>query len=223
MVNRYLTIILIFGLISSSSIALADSSGWYVAADVGQSKFTGTGDLRTSATPENNTDTGYRFSAGYQFNSYLGLEAGYANFGQATGTNTYLGNHPLIVPCGASCLLAYDVTANSTLKTHAWTLIVVGTYPLSKYWSISARAGGIDTRSELNTEYTPYSSAGGQPYSRSLTSTNWDGTYGLSLNWLFADHWAARLSWDKYVDLGDSSNMGTYSVNLASLGIIYRF
>ncbi len=227
MVNRNLIIILIFGLISPSSIALADNSGWYVAADAGQSKFTGTGDLNSAnyAPITNTTDTGYRLNAGYQFNQYFGLEAGYVDFGQVTGNASYIGSYPPpgSNTCGLLCQFSYDVNLN--LKTHGWTLVLTGTYPFDDGWSISARAGEIDAHSELNIGVVPLPpyQAGEQPYSQNLSNTNWEGTYGLSLNWLFADHWAARLNWDRYTNLGNDSSVGHYNVNLASLGIVYRF
>jgi OmpA-OmpF porin, OOP family len=213
-------------LIFSLSATLADSDGWYVAADAGQSDFTGTADLNSAdyAPILSNTDSGYRLSAGYQFNQYFGLEVGYADFGRVNGNGSVVGPPPPgLSSCGYLCPMSYDVNLN--LKTHGWTLAFIGSYPFNEEWSISARVGEIDAHSELNIDDVPIPpyETGEQPYSESFTSTNWRGAYGLSLNWLFAERWAARLSWDRYVNLGNNNNIGSYDVNLASLGIVYRF
>jgi OmpA-OmpF porin, OOP family len=227
MIMRLLTSILFLGLIILSTAASADSNGWYLAVDAGQSRFSGTGDLNSvNYAPITDTkDTGYRFSGGYQFNQYFGLEAGYVDFGQVAGNATYIGPFPPpgSNTCGLLCQFSYGVSSN--LKTHGWTLVFTGTYPFDSVWSISARAGEIDAHSDLNIGVVPLPpyQAGEQPYSQNFSNTNWAGTYGVSLNWLFADHWAARLSWDRYADLGNDSNIGRYNVNLASLGIVYHF
>lgn len=223
---RQCIVILIVGLVFLPVTVLAENSGWYLAADAGQSNFTGTADLSTAyyASPSNNTDTGYRLNAGYQFNPYFGLEAGYVDFGQVTGNRAIVGPPPPgLYSCGYLCPMSYDVNLN--LKSHGWTLVATGTYPFNDQWSISARIGEIDAHSELNLDDVPIPpyGAGEQPYTESFTSTDWHGTYGVSLNWSFTKDWALRLGWDKYINLGNNESTGSYDVNLASLGIVCRF
>lgn len=206
------------------AVALADNSGWYVAADAGQSNFIGTGDVPSLVSVHfTSASSGYRLSSGYQFNTYLGIEVGYVDLGQVTGSTYFVtplnGPGPLCVPCQFS----YDI--NATLKGRGWTFELTGTYPITNNWFVFARAGVIDARSEVDAYYTPISpwEATEQPFDLNHVSTDWDSTYGLGVDWSFAEHWAARLSWDRYSSLGQSGITGTYSVNLASLGIMYRF
>ncbi|MGH8312680.1 MAG: outer membrane beta-barrel protein [Gammaproteobacteria bacterium] len=203
----------------SSSTAQAANVGWYVAADAGQSRFTNMDTYGSPIFPDSfsSTDTGYRLSAGYQIDPYFGVEAGYVHFGEVTGSNTYLGG-PI---CPLFCS-SYGVNAN--LKTHGWALELVGAYPFNARWAIFARAGEIGADSELTVNYTPI-----PPYyctfceNASTTSTDVDVTYGLGVRWSFARHWAARLSWDRYVSLAYKLPMRGFNVNLTSIGVVYDF
>ena len=60
-----------------SSSALADSSGLYVGGNLGASVY----DTR-DAGHENANDLAWGLHAGYAFNRYLAVEAGYQNFGK---------------------------------------------------------------------------------------------------------------------------------------------
>ena len=215
--------------------ASADNSGWYIAADAGQSHYTGLGDVSGIITTFNANGTGYRLTAGYQFNLNWGLEASYVDLGQASGNGT--GNVYGVPPLGCDIVCVFD-QYNVKLMTHGWAFAVTGTYPFLNRWSVFVRVGIIDARSELDINNTPI------PPNTSATSTNLKSTYGLGVNWSFVDHWALRLGWDRYANLGDSSgtspyflvvnpgnstfqyccsSTGTYNVNLVSLGIVYSF
>ncbi|MGA9852204.1 MAG: outer membrane beta-barrel protein [Gammaproteobacteria bacterium] len=224
-------VILAAGLIFLPAIALADNSGWYIAADIGQSHFPNLAAPAAqffnpyTATYTNN-DTGYRLTAGYQFNSYWGLEASYVALGESGATDNIVVNQTVLglgsLSCGYLCSTDYNV--NAKLKAHGWTVAVTGTYPFTDKWAVFGRAGVIDARVELDVNEIP--DGGGVPGTPSETnssSMNWKGTYGLGASWAFVENWALRLDWDRYANLGDNSKTGTYNVNLASLGIVYRF
>lgn len=195
MIPAWLLGVAIFvGTVLSSSAAFAANAHWYVAAGVGQSRFSGI-EAYNPISPNSfgDTDTGYRLSLGYQFNPYLGVEASYVLLGQVTGnssTFTGSGGGPT---CGLPCMQSYDTSA--ALKTHGWSLEVTGTYPFNNHWAIYARLGGIKAYSELNFDFTPTPPYYYPPASTtSKTSRDTDVTYGLGVRWLFTDHWAVRLS-----------------------------
>lgn len=206
-------------------VALANNSGWYVAADVGQSHFTGN-EYPTNTffthVPFTDTDSGYRLAAGYQFNSYWGLEAGYLDLGQITGKEDYVNpGH-----CTLFCFAPSSYYINENFKSHGWSIEFTGTYLFNEHWSVFAHAGAIDARSDSNVYYTPIPpyESGEQPFNTSYDSTNWGSIYGFGVNWVFADKWGVRLSWDRYSNLGNNDNFaGTYSVNLATLGVVFWF
>ncbi|MDE2070511.1 MAG: outer membrane beta-barrel protein [Gammaproteobacteria bacterium] len=201
------------------SAARAANAGWYAAVDAGQSRFTNIATYRNPVYPDSlgSTDAGYRLGGGYQFNSYFGLEASYVHLGGVTGSYTNPGS-------GFCGLCAQSYIVNGELKTHGWTLELVGAYPFNDRWAIFARAGEIEADSELNADYTPI-----PPYyclfceNSSVTSSDVDVTYGMGVRWSFTQHWAARLSWDRYVSLGYKLPVDGFNINLAAIGIVYQF
>ena len=213
-------IAILTGEIFLSPAVLANNTGWFVAADAGQSRFTNIGPYGSPVYPDsfNSTDNSYRLASGYWLNPYFGLEAGYVHFGAVTGSYMNPGS-PI---CGIVCAESYIV--NADLKTHGWILELVGAYPFNARWAIFARAGEIAADSELNANYTPIA-----PYyclfceNTSTTSSDVDVTYGMGLRWSFANHWAARLSWDRYVSLGYKLPVDGFNINLASIGVVYEF
>lgn len=223
--NKWQRITILFaGLMFLPWAVLADNGDWYVAADVGQSRLTG-GDIKSSFGPViRSTDTaiGYRWAAGYQVTSYWRVEGSYIDLGQVTG------NGAIVFPsggvtCGLPCEYSYN--ENAKLKAHGWAIAISGAYPINDRWSVFARAGAIDARSELDAHYTPIPpwAAIEQPFDTSSAGTSWDNTYGFGVNWSFTDSWSIRFNWDRYSSLGDNGSVSTFSVNLTSLGIVYRF
>ena len=205
-------------------IASAAGSGWYLAADRGQAHFA---DIAAQPDPfvfkipiivgfessssASTQHTGFRLTGGYQFNQYWGLEASYVSLGQATINNNYIDPTDQHV-----------VTAEVKNRAHGWVLAGTGTYPFNDQWSAFARIGAIDGYLEQDVSlinvclgcYTPPTS---------VSSTAWKVTYGVGVNWSFAHHWIVRLGWDQYRNLGNSNTTGEYTVNLDSIGIVYRF
>ncbi len=203
-------------------IASAAGSGWYLAADRGQAHFA---DIAVQTNPSvfqipvssfvsssaSTQHSAFRLTGGYQFNRYWGLEASYVSLGQATINNNY------IDPTDATI-----TTAEVQNRAHGWVLAGTGTYPFNDQWSVFARIGAIDGYLEQDLSiivngcpgcYTP----------TSVSSTAWKATYGVGVNWSFAHHWIVRLGWDQYRNLGNSNTTGEYTVNLDSIGIVYRF
>jgi OmpA-OmpF porin, OOP family len=208
--------ILFVGIAVLPMAAIADGSGAYISGDLGQSHFSGVAaQANTEASnmallgmPFTDTytdnDTGYRLSIGYQFDRYWAMEASYVNFGQA------------------------DININSTspamssdtkLKAHGWVIAATGSAPISDTWAVFVRLGAIDGHVEKDVITTGFDTP---TIESSTSSTDWRATYGAGLSWSFAPNWSARLGWDQYRHLGNSS-MGENNVNLASIGIVYLF
>src|SRR4051812_3102838 len=78
--------------IMATPLASADDTGWYVGANVGQSRATidnaritsglQAGGLGTSSITNDDRDLAYKIYSGYQFNRYFALEGGYFDLGQ---------------------------------------------------------------------------------------------------------------------------------------------
>ncbi|MDE2080294.1 MAG: OmpA family protein [Burkholderiales bacterium] len=112
-----------------------DDSYFYGGASVGQSRariddpgitasLLGAG-LATTTMSHHQRDTGFKVFGGYQFNRYLGLEAGYFNLGKFGFTST-------TVPAG---------TLDGQIKLQGLNLDLVGTLPLTERLSAIGRVG----------------------------------------------------------------------------------
>ncbi len=85
--------------------------------------------LSTSSTLVDDKSTGYKLFGGYQFNRYLGVEAGYFNLGKFGFTSD-------TAPAG---------TLDGRVKLQGFNLDLVGTLPLSERWSVLGRVGAQTT------------------------------------------------------------------------------
>jgi len=206
-VGKRLISLLAFSLAALPLPAMADDSGWYAAADLGQAHYnegnvapSGLCSFPPFCTTFSNVklnDTGYRLSGGYQFDARWGLEAGYAGFGEAS--ETVFVRYPLS--------FIYD----AQVKAHGWVVDGTGSLPLGEGWSITGRLGMIDGHVET------------QAARVGSSATRWRPTLGGSLDWTLTGELGLRLNFDHYRGLGDSATTGEYSVNLITIGVVYRF
>jgi OmpA-OmpF porin, OOP family len=204
--------ILVIAIAILPMVANADNSGVYVSGDVGQSHFSGIsgqtnnmsllGMAYTDTYTDN--DTGYQLGIGYQFDRYWGIEASYVNFGQA---NMNINS------------ISTNVSSDTKLKAYGWVIAATGSAPISDNWAVFVHLGAIDGHVEKDVNNTGIDTP---TVEYSTTSTDWRATYGAGISWSFASNWSARLGWDQYRHLGNSS-IGENNVNLASIGVIYMF
>jgi long-chain fatty acid transport protein len=89
--------------------------GWYGGLNFGQSKYRG-----VDADSANTRTEGWKVYAGYQFNKYLGVEGGYINLNDTTGTSG---------------------TVSTNIDTDAWALAAVVSYPLTDKLSVMGKLG----------------------------------------------------------------------------------
>lgn len=240
----------------SPAVAFATQPGWYMALDGGQAHYTGIAGTAAqwlamppasslpldvsnpifiggvSVDRHENNDTGYRLSVGYQFNPYLGLEAGYVHLGSvdASGGGSY-GEGPVCFPPPGVCTFAIVVNvpyrSTATLAVHGWDLVATGSWPISTQWSLFAQLGAFDARTRVDMESAPQDAAdaaatNAEPSDARYSTTRWEPTYGVGVNWSPLDRWALRLGWDRYAHLGDGHTIGRFDINLLSVGVVYR-
>jgi long-chain fatty acid transport protein len=89
--------------------------GLYAGLNFGQSKYRG-----EDADSANTRTEGWKVYAGYQFNKYLGVEGGYINLNDTTGTSG---------------------TVSTNIDTDAWALAAVVSYPLTDKLSVMGKLG----------------------------------------------------------------------------------
>lgn len=188
--------------------AQAADTGWYAGADVGQAHYSG---VSGQAAPLGGTihvsdsDTGYRFTGGYQFNEYWGAEASYVDFGQAETNITVTTPTPGAV--------------SGKRQDHGFVFAGTGTYPFNSDWSVFGRLGTI-----MGHVQNKVSGSGSLSTANvDESSTDWKVTYGIGVDWNFHPNWTLRAGWDQFSSLGNQNKTGENDVNFASVGIVYRF
>lgn len=178
--------------------AASAADGVYASLDLGQADY-GSG--------ASGSDTAYRLAAGYQFNPYLGAEAGYTDLGSV---QTYDGICRLSDP-GIPCVPEYVFA-----KAHGYLVEAKATWPLGSSWSLYAQAGGFLAHTDLGKQSAGFIITPGS------ASTGTVFTYGVGLAWASSETLKWHLGWDSYSSLGDSTT-GKFSVDVLALGLAISF
>ncbi|MES2919353.1 MAG: OmpA family protein [Pseudomonadota bacterium] len=195
----------------ASPWVLADDSGWYGGASVGQSRaeidddrirssLQAAGSTATSIT-DDDRDTGYKLFGGYQFNRNFSLESGYFDLGSLGFTAT-------TTPAG---------TLNGNIRLKGLSFDAVGTLPLTERLSALARAG-------LNYSQAKDSFSGtGAVTVPNPNAKARDANYkfGVGLQYDFTKAFGVRAEAERYRIDDAVGNKG--DVDLLSLGMVYRF
>jgi OOP family OmpA-OmpF porin len=195
----------------ASPLALADDSGWYAGANLGQSKATiddarisssllGTGSTSVSISDEDR-DRGYKIFGGYQFNKNFALEGGYFDLGKFGFTAT-------TVPAG---------TLSGNIRLRGFNLDAVGTLPITEKFSVLGRIGA--NYAEASDSFNGTGSINVINPNPSKRDTNLK--LGLGLQYAFTDALAVRAEVERYRINDAVGNKG--DVDLVSVGLVYRF
>lgn len=197
----------------TSTLALAQDTGWYGGISVGRSATTiddsritngllGQG-LTTRAIADDDRDTGYKVFGGYALSRHWAVEAGWFDLG--------------------SFGYAASTTPEGSLSGHARTrglnLDLVGTLPLTPRMSLLGRAGWIHARTQGSFGATgaarvPYASANPNEHAAGYKA-------GIGLAYAMTEAWTLRLEGERHRVHDAVGNKG--HVDLISLGLVYRF
>jgi len=179
-----------------SPLAVAQDSGWYIGASVGQSKA---GDFCPSliAVGDSCDDRGaaYGVFGGYQVNKYLGAELGYTDLGEfrasASGTT-------------------------ETIKVRGYELLGVGTIPIHPRFEVYGKVGVFfwDLKD---------SCAGTLCGFGSQSEAGTDLTYALGAKFNFTKFVGARVQYQRYKDVGDETTTGKSDIDFISVGVVFKF
>jgi OmpA-OmpF porin, OOP family len=187
----------------------AEPSHWYIGGNYGRTvESIDDGEIANTiigggltGMEDDDSDRGYKFFVGYQFNHYLAVEAGYVDLGDF----------------GVRVARDPDVgTLTSDTSYKGYNLDVVGTWPMTQRLSAFGRVGAFHYQTEENF-------IGTQSLAASLSRDDKDTGYkfGAGLEYSFTDRLSARVEAERYrIEdmLGDNG-----SVNLYSVGLVYRF
>jgi OOP family OmpA-OmpF porin len=196
--------------------AQAQSQGWYIGAGAGQSKanngacsdLSGVFDPGFSCS-SNDTSTGWKLFAGYQFNPNFAIEGGYVDLGnfKASASGTVA-----LVP----------VTANGSNKASGFSLDAVGTLPVNEEFGLIGRVGVFAWTLDSTATAT---STFGPPGATATESDKPSGTgldFGIGVKYDFNSTVGVRAEWQRFMSIGND-NTGKSDVDLLSASLVYRF
>ena len=198
-------------LAAAPAFAEADSGYFYGGASIGQSRSKIddariTADLQsqglaTSAMSNDEKSLAWKAFGGYQFDRYIGVEAGYFSLGRFGFTST-------TVPAG---------TLDGRIRLHGIDLDLVGTLPLSERFSAIARVGAQHASARDS-----FSGSGGvvvlTPHpSKSETNVK----FGAGLQYAFTPSLMLRGEAERYRINDAVGNHG--DINMYSVGLVYAF
>jgi len=205
------------GLLLACSVAYAQQPGFYLGASVGQT----TVDLDANeiaadlsalgvtnlSSSQDDSATAWKVYGGYQFNPYIGLEGGYADFGsyKLKFAGTLLGN---------------SVTAKADADAQAIFVDLVGHLPLMDN-ALSLFAKGGFAYARLKTSAS--ASAGGMFASDNERDSNFVWKLGAGFRYSFNKQFGFRAEYEKYYNVGDKDTTGQSDVNMWSVGATYSF
>jgi OOP family OmpA-OmpF porin len=190
---------------------MADDSGWYAGANVGQSRakiddarITSSllgGGLATTSIDDNDRDTGYKLFGGYKINKNFALEGGYFDLGRFGFTATTL-------PAG---------TLSGKIKLNGLNLDAVGILPISEKFSAFGRLGM--NYAQAKDSFSGTGAVAVLDPNPSKREANYK--FGLGLQYDFTQSLGMRLEAERYRINDAVGNKG--DVDLFSVGLVYRF
>ena len=197
--------------VMNSPLAVADDSGWYAGANIGQSRAK-IDDARITAQMlvapttsvsiiDDNRDTSYKLFGGYRYNKNVAVEAGYFDLGQ-------FGFTAATVPAG---------TLTGKIKLKGLNLDAVGTLPLTEKFSALGRLG-------LNYAQTRDSFIGtgaATVLNPNPSKNQINYKLGAGLQYDLTQSLGMRVEAERYRINDAVGNRG--DVDMYSLGLVYRF
>jgi OmpA-OmpF porin, OOP family len=201
-----------------SSAVHAQDQGWYMGIGVGQSKApdVNCSDLDGSlgfptagaSCSAEDTSTATKLFAGYQFNRYVAVEAGYVNLGKFT----FSANKPTN---------PFGFTADVSDKASGFGIDAVGTWPITPEFGLLGRIGlfrwTLDASATLTTQF-----AGGANGSASEKATGIDVAFGVGAKYDFSENLGLRAEFQRFKNVGNDTT-GKEDVDLISASFVYRF
>lgn len=212
------------GLVASAQAA---DLGWYVVGFGGESSVSGDSqgqmddnlvalfesgglDVVNATSTLDDSDTGFGLAGGFQLNDYFAVEFGYVDLGsvdyQASAT----------VTDGVS-VADSDVRLESSAQGPA--LSALGILPIGERFSVFGRVG----LSFLNAEGTARIVLDGASQRLSQSSQKSDPVLGVGAELSLSRHFAIRLAWDRYFDIGTEDVTGDVDADLITLGMRIGF
>ncbi|OGT33968.1 MAG: hypothetical protein A3C44_07915 [Gammaproteobacteria bacterium RIFCSPHIGHO2_02_FULL_39_13] len=179
----------------------SNPAGIYVAGDLGYGTVNAVNsDYPVQPTSIKTGGFAWDANAGYQFNRYLAIEAGYISFGQAKAN--------------------YGTTGTLTSALAGFDADVKGILPISNQFDLFAKAGAVDMHESLS----------GEPQANKANGSAWTPMFGLGTSYNvnhnvalnLQDIYALKTSYSKTIN-GVSGTVHVPAGNAVLAGVSYKF
>lgn len=205
--------VLVVGIAMAVAAPLAMAEGFYGAFDLGQSKAKGFCDtgganlvaLGVTSLTCDDKDTAYRISLGYQINNNFSVEGSYLDAGKVAASI-------------AGTYLATPYTASASIEDTEFQFVAIGSIPVAENFSLFGKAGVTmwDVKASAAATVAAVSAAG------SVSSTGNDFLWGIGAKYDINKTIAMRGQFESR-KVGDEATTGRGTVDMLSLGLVYKF
>lgn len=200
------------GLLGAAAEAPAQEK-WYASISFGASNATiDEGVVAVTGTTSSNVsrderDPGFKVLVGYQFSPHFALEGGYAHLGEFRLTRD------VSAPTAG--------TVNADVRIKGLVLDVVGTLPIGRGISGFAKLGALLSETKTfrvtgGTVATPFGSG-------STINDELNLKFGLGLQYEVSSRVSLRGELERYRKVGEATTTGEVSIDLYSVGLLFRF
>ncbi len=197
--------------LATAAPTYAADNGWYFGVDLGFAKAADWcsgqptvvvgGSLSCS-----DTSLAGAMYGGYQFNRYLSVQSGIVGFGDVNAEF----NSP-------------SASANVSGSAYGVNAVAIGTLPIGDGFGIFAKGGAAYMYSRIS----GVSTVPGGGTLASVDASGWQGvwTFGAGAKYDFWDRYTVRLTWDRYVDVGQqiAGVSAKSNIDMISVGVLYHF
>ena len=202
-------------LISAPAAAEEKIKGWYVGVGGGAVKFDGDCDAVERVTGQSGCahsdyEGAGRVFLGYQFNRYIGVEAGYADLGSHSTTWSGVSSPPNDFTPRLPAGVAYQ--AEETVEIDGTVLSLVLRWPFNDRWHAIGKVGWF----EWDQENVAVVTTSTRTFTHSIRDSGPDTSAGLAIEYRAPKHFALRVGWDYYAADGDHHD-------LYAIDFIWRF
>lgn len=220
-------IVFVFGLnVLEIPSGICNDAGWYMGASVGESKDqdmystksgarkiiseladAGVTAATATVTRIEDTDTGWKIFAGYQFCRYFAAEASYVNLGVVSGDA--FGN--LVFPV----LYSGPYTATLEGEVDGVGLAGIGILPIGERFRLFGKAGAFWSNADVVFKVrTPILTVSG-----TVEENDTEFTFGLGAQCKIGKGFTLRAEWERFIDTFTSDQ---HDFDLFSIGIQYH-
>jgi OOP family OmpA-OmpF porin len=183
--------LLLVGLAVFGPARADEATGFYLGGSIGQSDFK---DACEGLSSCDDSDTAWKAFAGYSFNQYFGVEGGYIDFGEVTGS---------------------DAGVTGSVEGTGITAHAVGSIPIWNGLSLIGRIGAVfwDAEASLTSGATTLEAS----------DDGISLAVGAGVQWMFGRNFGLRAEYELFDGIGDDSTTGESDIHVISAGIVFKF